>query len=85
MKNIGLKSIAVMALLGQVDKTTAMQVNGASQGNSTSATLAAPVQSAPSTNNTQPAKLSKPAEKNKAAKANKTKKANKTSLSDVKK
>ena len=27
MKNIGLTSIAVMALLGQVDKTTAIEMN----------------------------------------------------------
>ena len=43
MKNIGLKSIAVMALVGQVDKATAMQMNGATQGNATTAAIVAPV------------------------------------------
>ena len=72
MKNIGLTSIAVMALVGQVDKTTAIEMNASQKVN-------AQIDHAIATNPTNDQKLTdKKAKngKNKSKKANKTKSTN---------
>lgn len=73
MKNIGLTSIAVMALLGQVDKATAIEMN-----QSNNATRAISQLDAAS----KPVEMPNAANKTSGNGKNKSKKSNKTSNSN---